>query len=119
MSDNIAKRLIDAGFVETCSRHFGRTFYPSNNWFGIGIMEHPDAEFVRDNKNCVLSLQGVLVAEEMNLMTQQERADNLALIKSRACKYVRLKVDGKIIYKSYSGVLPPEELLSEFLKETA
>lgn len=79
---------------------------PTTNWFGTSIME-PDTIFIKDDKEMVMSLQGV----ETPFNKKYEQ-----LFDQGAIKYICIKNRGEKMYEDWTGNLPPKELITEFLK---
>ncbi len=114
-------KIIKAGFVEQGQKrllelmphkekHIQRWwehYNTSNGWLGLSVY-HPDAWFVKENKELLLSLQGVQTEHP----TTEE---DIILMQNRAVRYICLKKDGKKIYESFSGKSPSDEIIEDFL----
>lgn len=97
--------LLNNGFTEILN---GKKFNPKNNWFGISTYE-PDAIFVRGDKKAIFSLQGFYMNSDNILNAPKE------LLEQCACRYIALHVGEEMIYETYTGVLPSNELIEQFM----
>lgn len=79
-----------------------------SNWFGCSVYE-PDLIFTRDQKKIVMSLQGMA-------MPKPTRDEDWALIKAGAAKYIGFSENGKVMYESWSGNLPSNEFIENFIQ---
>lgn len=121
---NISEILINNGF-EVYSIAFNNhkpefTVYKNtkfnslNNWFGVSLYV-PDALFRKDNKEVILSLQGI--AASFSHIPADKKEEVNTLLEAKACKYICLKIEDTILYESWSGVLPSEELIISFINQ--
>lgn len=104
---NIVDQLLNAGFKETWIKDYN----PKNNWFGVSKY-HPDALFVRDNKEVIISLGGAFGT--IYVPDKILRA-NIALFNNTAARIIILFENKKITYLNIHGVFPPTKILNEFL----
>lgn len=86
-----------------------KTFSPKNNWFGLSTY-CPDASFKNGNKKVILSLQGVSCSFAEYKEEHKELWDTMSI------KYVCFKNDEKIVYEDYTGIMPNEEFIKDFVK---
>jgi len=121
---NFIEKILNEGFIERGQKElldmmphkekwiprWWEEYNPSTGWLGID-MDHPDAWFTKEgeDKELILSLQGLLTG-------MPDRDEDWLLMKNRAVRYICLKVDGKKIYETFSGKIPPDEIITEFLK---
>ena len=83
---------------------------PTINWFGVSVYD-PDVILKKDNKKVLLSLQGMAMP-----MPYGEDEGVWKLVEQCKCKYIGLFIDEKPIYQSWTGNLPPKELVQSFLQ---
>lgn len=79
----------------------------NNNWFGVSVYE-PDFLFIRNDKQIIMSLQGA----SMPIPTTE---NELSLFYARACKYIGFFQGEKTVYESWSGDLPTQEFIENFI----
>lgn len=100
---NMTHRFIKRGFNPS------RGFNPYENWFGVSVYE-PNLIFTRGKKAVLMSLQGM----SMPLPTS-ENTGTWELIKSRSCKYIGFKDGKNILYEDWSGNLPSQDFIENFI----
>ena len=121
---NFIERILEAGFVEQGQKKMLEIMphkekwipkwwekYPyDQHWFGVCI-DHPDAWFRKEgfDGELQLSLQGI------QLGYSEEKGDNI-LISGGACRYICIKIGSTKIYETFSGELPPENIVNDFIK---
>ena len=122
---NFVKQIIDAGFIEQGQKWIVDRqphkinlvpnwweIYPYNsNWFGLSVT-HPDAWFRKPgfDGELILSLQGCIMP--LHVSVQDE-----ILCQNRAAKYICLKIGKEKIFETFSGEIPPQEVIERFIKE--
>lgn len=120
---NFVERIIKAGFIEQGQKRlleltphkerwipkWWEEYNASSGWLGVNV-DHPDAWFRKDgeDKELQLSLQGVQTG-------YPESEEDKLLMKNMAVRYICLKVGDEKIYETYSGKMPPDEIVSKFL----
>jgi len=82
---------------------------PNNNWFGVSLY-YPNVGLRKGNKMIVLSLQGSWTPFSKEIINEYE-----VLIKNRSIKYIGFYIDKKPIYQSYTGELPDENFINNFI----
>jgi hypothetical protein len=104
---NILEILISKGFKAITPQRFN----PSDNWNGVSVYS-PDARLIDSTlrKEMILSLNGMLYGNSPNL-----NSSHYGLMDSMAIKYISLSIDDKIVYESFTGVMPDDELLRGFI----
>lgn len=123
---NFIQRILEAGFVEQGQKrllelkpHKEKLIpkwwekYPyDQNWFGVCI-DNPDAWFRKDgfDGEVQFSLQGVL-------MGYPEKEEDKVLAQNRACRYICIKIGNNKIYETFSGIVPPENVIDLLIKES-
>jgi len=104
---NIVEQLLLVGFKDPVFPNFN----PKNNWFGVSLY-HPDVCFERESKTAIFSLNGCL----MNTDITKEKYEELKpIFDEMKAKYICLRSGKEIIYETYTGVLPSEKILNDFL----
>ena len=78
---------------------------PNNNWFGVSVYE-PDLLLVKDEKTIHLSLQGV----SSKWVEKYEH-----LFQTGSIKYICFRKNDSIEYEDWTGVLPTNEFIQNFL----
>jgi len=96
------KELIAAGFKETAQTKAGNVYRQSHGWFGV-TKYNPDAVFQKENKEVIISLQGLI---GMHYTTKLDMEDNAEVFSCSAAKIIILKMDGKVLSKSFTGIMP-------------
>lgn len=122
---NMTKRFMAKGFLSFTYRVVAASFIGNeirgfqgfswvqhipdcnNNWFGNSVYE-PDFLYVRNDKQILLSLQGMS-------MPIPNSENGLALLQANACKYIGFFSGGKTDYQSWSGELPTQEFIEKFI----
>lgn len=119
---NFVQRIINAGFIEQGQKRllelmphkkawipeWWKEYNTSTGWFGL-TMDHPDAWFRKEDNELQLSLQGV--------QTPGNWSGHEVLMQNRAVRYICLKFGEQKIYESFSGEVPPDEIVSQFIGE--
>lgn len=121
---NFIQQILEAGFFEQGQKRMLEIMphkeklipkwwekYPyEKHWFGICI-DHPDAWFTKEgfDGELQLSLQGL----QMNYPKKEE---NKIFMKNRACRYICIKIGKEKIYETFSGKVPPENIVDDFIK---
>ena len=121
---NFVKQILDAGFIEQGQLILINNFpykgnsipnwwesYPYNsNWFGLSVT-HPDAWFRKPgfDGELILSLQG-------SIMPYPSSVQDEILCQNRAAKYICLKIGKEKIFETFSGEMPPQEVIDRFIK---
>lgn len=121
---NFVKRVLEAGFVEQEQKMFleiipqNEKFIPKwwekypydQHWLGVSVY-HPDASFTKEgfDGELQISLQGMLSGFP-------EKEEDKILMKKKACRYICIKINNKKIYETFSGKLPPENIVDYFIK---
>ena len=121
---NFIQQILEAGFVEQGQKemlermpHKGKWIpkwwvnYPyDQDWFGV-CRDYPDAWFRKDgfDGELQLSLQGMQTGVP-------EKDDDKILIKNMACRYICIKIGKQNIYETFSGKLPPQNIVDDFIK---
>lgn len=119
---NFVERLIAEGFVETLNTNFMKKRDPSykfstkNNWFGVSTY-HPDAILECGTKKLILSLMGAFGYEIYirNVPNGINESFN-TLSANRAVKIILLMNGNNVVYSTFSGEVPSEDIITEFLK---
>ena len=104
------ERLLAAGFKPTCDgRHpsvvyEGNPIYkPLDNWYGVSTYA-PDQELVKGDSGVILTLQG--------LLTPNRIPQHLyPLASAVGLKYIGVYIGGSLIWETWTGELPPEEII--------
>lgn len=112
---NFVEKIIAAGFVNQgrgLPPFWTPPYDPKSGWLGVDT-NHPDAWFIKpgEDKELVISLQGILTPQSGKTRESRIRI----LFQNRAVKYIRLKSNGKVLYETFSGVIPPDEIVERFL----
>jgi hypothetical protein len=118
-------KILAAGFIEQGQKKMSEILphkerwiprwwenYDTNTgWLGISI-DHPDAWFRKEgeDKELQLSLQGMQTGHPV------EEGD-LLLMKNRSVRYICLKIKGEKIYETFSGKIPPENIVNLFFRK--
>lgn len=121
---NFVERIINAGFIEQGQKRllelrphkerwipkWWEDYNASAGWLGLNV-DHPDAWFRKEgeDKELQLSLQGLQTPDP-------ETEEDLLLMLNVASRYICLKVGGQKIYETFSGKIPPDEIVNEFIK---
>lgn len=109
------EKIIDAGFSmhksffdERAGKDGGYRLI--NGWLGLTTY-HPDVSFSKEGSSTelVISLQGLLTGNPIT-------AEDWALVKSMASRYIRLQIGTETIYETFSGVFPPDDIVDKFLQ---
>jgi hypothetical protein len=119
---NFIQKILEAGFVEQGQKELFELLphkerwipkwwenYPyDKDWFGVCI-DHPDSWFCKDgfNGELQLSLQGV--------QTPKPNEEDKVLMENRACRYICIRIGDDIIYETFSGEIPPENIINQFI----
>ena len=118
---NFVQKLLEAGFVEQGQKILLGIRPDKKNWipdwwenypydkhrFGVSI-DHPDAYFTKGDKKVIISLQGLL-------MPSPSEPEDVLLMNNQACRYISLKVKDRLIYQTFSGKPPGQNVLDYFL----
>lgn len=104
---NLSEKLIASGFKPDTGTN--SVFNPKNNWMGVSVYQ-PDVFFDKGNKTVHLSVQG-LAMPTPSPMTKEM----LSLLQNRAARYIGFSIDRGKIYESWTGVMPTEEFINDFL----
>ena len=88
-----------------------KDFNPYQNWFGVSVPItlglYPDAVLKKGNKTIHLSLQGISMPSAPLELKK--------ISKAVACKYVALWDGNNLVHESWTGLLPSNELLENFI----
>jgi hypothetical protein len=105
---NFVHRAIFNGFDSKSLRES-----PYSNWFGVSIYS-PDAILLRnkDNKKIHLSFNGATYP--LNKIQQNESLMKLA--RNRSIKYLAFIENGEAKYETFTGELPDNEFIENFIK---
>jgi hypothetical protein len=107
---NYAQIILDSGFEPILAdKKLG--YHPDDNFFGVSVY-HPDIVLIRNNKQVIISLQGVMGIIHF---TKDEYCDDVG--KKIGLKFIIFKEDDKIIYKNQFGVFPSREFIRKFCKK--
>jgi len=120
---NFIEQIIEAGFIEQGQQQLLEIMphkekwipkwwqqYPyGQHWFGLS-KDNPDAWFCKAGFDGVLqiSLQGFQIPQP----TKEE--DNI-LMQNMSCRYICLMIGKEKIYESFSGKLPPDNIMNDFI----
>lgn len=102
---NISELLIDNGFEVT-----PKDFNPKNNWFGVSLY-CPYVKFTKVDYKVELSLQSAAIMPDY--YTVQEHRE---LFEAKKSKYIGFYNSNKVMYKSWTGIMPSNEFVDEFIK---
>lgn len=121
---NFIEKIIDAGFVEQGQKRLLEIMpnkerfipdwwknYPSDkHWFGVSV-DHPDAWFKKSgfDGELQLSLQGTQTGHP----TKEE---DIILLRNCASRYIAIKIGKQKIYETFSGKLPSDEIINQFIE---
>ncbi len=121
---NFVQRILQEGFVEQQQKIFlermpqKEKFIPKwwekypydQHWLGVSVY-HPDASFTKEgfDGELQISLQGMLCGFS-------EKEEVKILMEKMACRYICIKINNKNIYETFSGILPPENIVDDFIK---
>lgn len=84
-----------------------KSFSPTLNWFGVSLYS-PDRIFLKKEKKITMSLQGMIIP-------YNERYDDL--FKTKSCRYIKIQDGETILYEDWTGNLPDQELINNFLNK--
>lgn len=123
---NFIQRILESGFVEQGQKRMLEIMphkekwiprwwenYPyKQHWFGVCV-DHPDAWFRKEgfDGELQLSLQGLQTGRPKN-------EEDILLMKQTACKYICIKVGKEVLYETFSGVIPPNNIIDEFIEKS-
>ena len=123
---NFIKSIIEAGFIERGQKQLAEAIphktnrfstwwenYPyGQNWYGLSVYA-PDAWFMKDgfDAEVLISLQG-------RLTPYPKSEEDRILMKNMACRYICIMIGAEVIYETFSGKLPPDELIENFINKS-
>jgi|ERR1700733_4195499 len=91
-------------------------FNPYENYFGVSVPTshglYADALLKRGNKHIILSLQGMMIPSSITFSEEIK-----ILFKNRAVKYISFFVNDKMVYETFSGIIPSMEFIEDFIKK--
>ena len=85
-----------------------KPIYPKNNWFGVSVY-NPDLVIKKGTKILIMSLQRFLTPLE-GFIKHKELSKNMGL------RYVCMREAENVVYETYTGEIPSDEILNNFLK---
>ncbi len=92
-------------------------FNPYENWFGVSVSivqgMYPDAILSRNNKQIILSKYGICTRTPLE--TEEKYSEFKKLSKSGSIKYLCFKNNDQIEYETFSGELPSNEFIEQFI----
>lgn len=93
---------------------FPEYFNGKDNYFGVSTLcskgYTPDAIITKGNKQIAISLQGAFMPMP-KLITPEIQI----LLNNRSTKYIGFFIDKKAIYQTWSGEMPTEEFINNFI----
>jgi len=89
----------------------------NNGWMGV-TTQTPDITMFKGSRLAIFSLQGMSFPDPFCL-TDKEYESYLKMCNSLSVKYIGLFVSGRAIYETWSGVLPPNDVVDVFLNESS
>lgn len=123
---NFIQKILEAGFVEQGQKKMLELLphkqswipiwwekYPyDQHWFGVSV-DHPDSWFTKEgfDGELQLSLQGSQTGSP-------KKEEDKILMKNMACRYICIKIGKEKIYETFSGKLPPENIVDDFIKSS-
>jgi hypothetical protein len=107
---NFAEKLIAAGYkpINWLSK---LPYDPKDCWLGVSVY-HPEIDFVKDDIVINISLQGPSCAI---LWPDKLSKEEIELFNARKGRGIFIRKDGAFIYRTITGVLPPQEILKSIL----
>lgn len=102
---NISELLIANGFEVT-----PKDFNPNNNWFGVSLY-HPYVKFTKGDYKVELSLQSAAVMPDYYTVREHRE-----LFEAKKSKCIVFYNSNKVMYKSWTGIMPSNEFIGKFIK---
>jgi hypothetical protein len=123
---NFIQKILEAGFTEQCQKKLLELMphkekwipkwwdnYPfDRDWFGVCV-DHPDAWFRKEgfDGELQLSLQGIQTPFPKTY-------EDSILMENVAVRYICIKIGKENIYETFSGILPPSNIIDEFINKS-
>ena len=101
---NFVDSFIEAGYTPNITN-----FNTKNNWFGVSTY-HPDVVLIKGDNRLILSLNGRVPRNDQPLLDKL-----MPLFQSMSVKYICIKVGDNTIYETWTGEIPPPDIISSVL----
>ena len=120
----IEKKLKELNFESWFEKTYPKEKRSKGNWFFNVSVHHPDDVLTKGKHELVISLNGLGMPMPIKIVTETDEEGNTfcktvnmyeELLELASCKYIALIYDKEVIYETWTGELPTNKVVDEWL----